>query len=61
LFGKNTGMPGVMTVSAGTLNDPTALKPQVAIFARSRCHWDMLDPAVQSFEAQPGWKPEDRV
>jgi len=59
LFGKNTGMPGVMTVAAGTLNDPNAVTPQVAVFARSRPHWDPADAQVQSFDAQPAWKPED--
>lgn len=61
LFGKNTGMPGVMTVAAGTLNDPDVLEPQVAVFARSRPHWDIVDAQVQAFDAQPAWKPEDGV
>ena len=61
LFGKNTNMPGAMTVAAGTLNDPNALEPQVAIFTRSRPHWDAVAPNVQSFEAQPAWKPSDGV
>ena len=59
LFGKNTNMPGAMTVSAGTLNNPDALEPQVAIFTRSRPHWDSIDAGVQAFEAQPAWKPSD--
>ena len=59
LFGKNTNMPGVMTVGAGTLNDPGAVTPQVAIFARSRPPWDAPDPNAQSFDTQPAWKPED--
>ena len=61
LFGKNTGMPGVMTVAVGTLNDSDMFEPQVAIFARSRRHWDLADTRVQSFDAQPAWRPEDGV
>jgi hypothetical protein len=61
LFGKNTGMPGVMTVAVGTLNDPNAVTPQVAVFTRSRPHWEPADARVESFEAQPAWKPEDGV
>ena len=61
LFGKNTGMPGVMTVAVGTLSDPDAVEPQVAVFARSRAHWDAVDARVQSFDAQPASKPEDGV
>ncbi len=61
LFGKNSGMPGFMTVTAGTLDDPDQLTPQVAIFTRSCRRWDGVDHAVASFEAQPGWKPEDGI
>ena len=61
LFGKNSGMPGFMTATLGTLDAPDELTPQVAIFTRSRRRWDAVDPAVASFEAQPGWKPEDGV
>jgi hypothetical protein len=61
LFGKNSGMPGVMTVTAGTLDQPNLVEPQVAIFARSRPQWDIVDPEVQTFDGQPAWKPDDGV
>lgn len=61
LFGRNTQMPGFMTVTAGTLDDPNRVQPQVAVFGRSRPHWDAVDPGVQSFDAQPSWKPADGV
>jgi hypothetical protein len=59
LFGRNTGMTGFMTVSVGTLDRPDQVEPQVAVFARSRPHWDATDPRVQSFDTQPSWKPAD--
>ena len=59
LFGKNSGMPGVMTVSLGTLDQTGGLTPQVEIFTRTRRSWDQPDPAVQSYAAQPGWSPDD--
>lgn len=59
LFGQNAGMPGFMTVSIGTLDDPDSLTPQVAIFARSRRAWDHVDPALPSFDAQPSWGPRN--
>ena len=59
LFGKNTGMPGFMTVTLGTLDDPNLLEPGVAVFARSRRTWDMMDINLPAFEGQPAWKPED--
>ncbi len=61
LFGKNSGMPGMMTVTLGTLDDPGALKPQVAIFARSRRHWDVMDESLPTYDTQPAWKPSDGV
>ncbi|MSP74761.1 MAG: GFA family protein [Rhodospirillaceae bacterium] len=61
LFGKNTGMPGFMTVSLGTLDSSGGLKPQVAIFARTRRNWDVMDATLPTFDAQPEWKPTDPV
>lgn len=59
LFGMNSGMPGFMTVTLGTLDAPDDLTPQVAIFARSRPAWDAMDTALATFDAQPGWKPDE--
>lgn len=59
LFGKNTAMPGFITLSVGTFDDLEAFVPKVAIFARNRATWDAMDPAVQSFETQPDWSPGD--
>jgi hypothetical protein len=61
LFGRNSGMPGVMTVAAGTLDAPGDLVPQVAIFARTRAPWDLIDAALPTYDTQPGWKPGDEV
>lgn len=61
MFGKNSGMPGFMTATLGTLDDPDQLTPQVAIFTRSLRRWDAVDPGVASYDEQPGWKPEDGV
>ena len=57
LCGENSGMPGFITVSLGALDASDDLVPQVAIFARSRRAWDPADPSVQTFDAQPEWKP----
>ena len=61
LFGKNSGMPGVMTVTLGTLDASDTLKPQVAIFARTRRAWDVMDESIATYDSQPGWKPSDPV
>jgi hypothetical protein len=59
LFGKNTGMPGHMTVSAGALLNSDDLVPRVSIFTRSKRAWDSVAADVLAFEAQPKWNPED--
>jgi hypothetical protein len=61
LFGKNTGMPGVMTVTMGTLDTSDGMLPQVEIFTRTRRDWDRPNQAIQSFDVQPGWKPGDGI
>ena len=61
LHGRNTRMPGVLTFTAGTLEDPNSVVPQVAIFTRSKRHWDTASTEVAQFETQPPWKPGDAV
>jgi hypothetical protein len=58
LFGKNTTMPGVMTVSAGTLELPNSIEPQVAVCAKYKNHWDAMDDSLETFDDMPDWKPE---
>lgn len=53
LFGRNSGMPGFITATAGTLDQSEGLSPQVAIFARNRRSWDRMDSGLATFEAQP--------
>jgi hypothetical protein len=57
LFGRNTGMPGVMTASVGCLDQADQLVPEVVVFARTRRPWDAMDPALPTFDGQPAWKP----
>jgi hypothetical protein len=59
LFGKNSGMPGFVTATAGTLDQSDGLSPQVVIFARNRRSWDLMDTSLATFEGQPDWKPAD--
>ncbi len=59
IHGQNTGMPGFVTVSLGTLEDSSDFKPEVVVFARNRKHWDVMDDTLMTFEAQPHWKPEN--
>ena len=47
-----------MTLSAGTLEDPNSIKPQVVVFAKNRNHWDVMDSTLETFDDMPDWKPE---
>ena len=58
LYGKNTEMPEVVTVSAGTLEDPNAVEPEVAVFDKNRNHWDKMDGSLETHDDMPDWKPD---
>ena len=58
LFGKNTKMTGFVTVSAGTLEDPNSIEPQVVVFAKYRNHWDLMDNSLETYQDMPDWKPD---
>jgi hypothetical protein len=60
IYGCNTGMPGYFNITLGTMDDPTDLVPQVAVFGRSRRPWDLIDASVVAFDAQPDWKPSGK-
>ncbi len=53
LFGKSTGMPGLMVIKAGSLDDPGVFKPAMNIFTASALPWDHMDPNLPSFPAMP--------
>lgn len=57
ILGRNSGSTSFVTVSVGTLDDSSAIEPQVTIFARNRKPWDVMDDQTATFEAQPDWRP----
>jgi hypothetical protein len=59
ILGRNTGMPGFLTVSLGALEHSSAFAPSVAIFTRSQRPWDTLAADVRTFDAQPRWRPAE--
>ena len=59
ILGHNTAMKGHVTMSLGTFDDSSDMKPQVAIFTRNQKPWDTMDPGLATFEAQPHWQPDD--
>ena len=54
VFGGIVGVDSGHTVYAGTLDDPAAFVPAVAIFTRDRPAWVVLPPGLIEFDALPG-------
>ncbi len=46
-------LPGATNILAGTLDDPSVFKPQIAIYTRDRAPWDRIDAALMEFETVP--------
>ena len=53
LFGQSASMPGMMLVTAGTLDDPSLYQPQMVIYTRSRPAWDRIDSGLPEFAGMP--------
>ena len=58
IYGKNTKMPKVVTLSAGTLEEPNKLNPEVTIFSKNKNHWDRMDNSIETYDDMPDWKPK---
>ena len=61
ILGRNSGMMGFATITLGTFEDSSLLRPHVVVFAKNRMPWDIMDNTLPSYEAQPDWKPEKGV
>lgn len=61
ILGRNSGMTGYVTITLGTVDDPSGLEPQVVVFAENRQPWDAIDESLPTFATQPNWKPGDEV
>lgn len=46
-------MPGIFTVHAASLDDPSRYLPQAVTYAVRGYAWDHLDPAIVKFHAMP--------
>jgi hypothetical protein len=54
VFGGIVGQVEQHTIYAGTLDDPAAFQPTMAIFNRDRPAWALLPPDLTVFETMPG-------
>ena len=45
--------PDIVNVTAGTLDDPSRIKPTLAMFCRSRAPWDTVAEGITQYDALP--------
>lgn len=53
LLATSSARPGFTVVRIGTLDDPSAIRPSMNIWAGSAPAWACLDPALERIERQP--------
>ena len=54
VYGTAEVMPGLINLYAGSLDDTSVFKPQIAIFTRSRPPWDDSSRGLMCYETVPG-------
>jgi len=54
VYGGVVGQVTSHTIYAGSLDDPSAFKPSIAIFTRDRPDWVPLPEGIKAFETMPG-------
>ena len=53
LFGKSSGMPAIIAITAGSLDDPSRFKPAIDFYTSSAQPWDHMNPQLPKFPKQP--------
>jgi hypothetical protein len=53
LFGRSAGMPGVTTISAATLDDPSWFTPAADLYVASALPWVTMNPDLFKFDKMP--------
>jgi hypothetical protein len=53
LFGKPEGMPDMIAIRAGTLDDPSQYKPQIDLYTSHCTDWDVMDESLPKFPKMP--------
>lgn len=49
VYSTNAGMPGLAFIRASSLDDPSAVTPQMSVYASRAPVWDALDPDLPAF------------
>jgi hypothetical protein len=53
VFGGEIGKTDTYTLYAGSLDDPSAFHPSIAIFAAGRPDWAIIPPGLEVFDRMP--------
>lgn len=53
VLARGGGIPGVLTVTAGSLDEPGRFAPQIVVYTSSSHAWDAIDPALPRFARMP--------
>ena len=53
LFGASDGMPGLTTIMAGSLDDPSAMQPGMHVYTASAQPWDKIGTDLPRFPGMP--------
>jgi len=53
VFGGEVGVSESFTIYAGSLDEPQAFRPTIAIFTRNRPAWALIPPGLRLYDEQP--------
>jgi hypothetical protein len=53
VYGESSGWPDVLTLLAGSLDDPELFRPGMIVYAEAAPCWDGMDPALPSYARMP--------
>jgi hypothetical protein len=53
VIATTSGLPGVITISVGGLDDPSVFKPEFVCYTSRGHAWDFVDRALPSFAKMP--------
>ena len=58
ILGGSSARPQMRVLRLGILDEPHGLKPTMAIWASEAPDWAIIDPAIETFPAQPPIPPQ---
>jgi hypothetical protein len=58
LFGRSPGFPGMVMIRVASLDDPSTIEPQLAVYTKRRWVWDRDLPSLPSFPEMPPPPPK---